>query len=410
MRGWLAVLLFAGSAALASEPARVDRIKIFGNVLTRDFVVLRELGLKTGSPFSEDAIPGDKARLERLGLFRNVEINAVPDSSRNRYSLLVLLKEKRGWTLDPILVYDRLFGWIAGCAVVQKNVFGRRQNFRVGFKIGGVEQVYALGSDPWFGGPLRLFAELRASWMKFQYRYPDYESRFRLSSDEASAVLGRSFGRLEQIGVRVSAERVRTDDPAVTLSGTGRDDLVTLECFHRWDGRDRPEFALKGFFNEICRQWIRRPSGLQFIRTAFDLRWFMPVFSWSCLAFQAQAQISEGAVPVYKRIHTGGSGSLRGFETGSIAGENCWSASAEYRFPMILESDVFGSRRAGYFGVVFADVAEAWFSKKSPDGIPDYACAGFGFHFLWDEIVLRSECGFRSQGGLFVSSATSVKF
>jgi outer membrane protein assembly factor BamA len=113
---------------------------------------------------------------------------------------------------------------------------------------------------------------------------------------------------------------------------------------------------------------------------------------------------------VYKRIHMGGSKTVRGYDTDAFACENYWMTSAEFRFPMILEAQVLGTDRAGYFGVLFCDAAGVWFLKDKPKTAPNYFCSGFGFHLLWDSVVLRSEIGFRTRGGWFLSSSTGVKF
>jgi outer membrane protein insertion porin family len=398
------------SSALNAGPMTIDRILLFGNVRTKNQIISRELKSRPGTIFSETLLREDSAWLKRLDLFSNVELSAVPDSTRRRCSLLVLLKEQSPWMLDPLLVYDGLFGWTAGCAVIHDNILGRRQQLRIGFKIGGLRQVQASWADPWFGGSLRLFGEVRMNLTRFRYLYADFQPHFRMADDELGVSLGRSFNRCEQIGVRVTGERVRADDPSVTFSGNGRDDLVTLECFQRWDSRDRPDYPLRGWFCEAGRRWTGPVSGFRFARTFFDFRRYLAVHASSCLALQAQSQISDGTVPVYKRIHVGGSKTLRGYDTDAIAGESFWMTSAEFRFPWILENHVLGTDRAGYFGVLFMDAAGVWYSKDREKARPNFFCAGFGFHFLWDSVVLRSEIGFRNRGRWFVSSATGVKF
>ena len=409
MRSRLLFLILL-SSALHADPMTVDRILFFGNIKTQDRVILRELRSRPGTVFSEILLRKDTAWLKRLDLFRTVQLSAVPDSTRRLCSLLVLLKEQSPWTLDPLLVYDGLFGWTAGCAVTHDNVLGRRQQLRIGFKIGGIRQVQASWSDPWFGGSFRLFAELRASRTQFRYLYKDFQPHFRMTDDEFGIAFGRSFGRCEQIGIRVTGEQVRTDDPSVTFSGTGRDELMTLEFFQRWDSRDRPEYPLRGWYGEAGRRWTGPVPGSRFAQTFFDIRGYLALPAFSCLALQAQSQISDGTVPVYKRFHVGGSKTLRGYDTDAIAGENFWMTSAEFRFPWILENHVLGTDRAGYFGVLFMDAAGVWFSKDKEKARPNFLCAGFGFHFLWDAVVLRSEIGFCAHGGMFLSSSTGVKF
>jgi len=406
----LLLFLILLSSALTAGPMTVDRILFFGNVRTQDQVILRELKSRPGTIFSETLLRKDTAWLKRLDWFRNVELSAVPDSTLRRCSLIVLLKEQSPWMLDPLLVYDGLFGWTAGCAAIHGNVLGRRQRLRIGFKIGGIRQVQASWADPWFGGSFRLFAELRASRTQFRYLYTDFQPHFRMTEDEFGIALGRSFGQCEQIGIGVTREQVRADDPSITFSGTERDELVTLECFQRWDSRDRPEYPLRGWYSEAGRRWTGPVSGFRFARTFFDVRGYLPFPASSCLALQVQSQISDGTVPVYKRLHVGGSKTLRGYDTDAIAGENFWMTSAEFRFPWILERHVLGTDRAGYFGVLFMDAAGVWFSTDRTKARPNFLCAGFGFHFLWDVVVLRSEIGFRTHGGWFISSATGVKF
>jgi outer membrane protein assembly factor BamA len=411
----LAASLIPAGAVQARSKSGKDRprdaVFLYGNIRTRDYVVLRELrDLPAGRP-SDAWLAKRGAWLERLGPFRSALLVTMRDSARAVPRLAVLLKEKSGWSLDPALSYDGLFGWIAGCAVDQHNLFGRNQLFRAGFTTGGIDKQEIFWSDPWFCGPLRLFAELAGSHVSYPYRYPDYRPVFRVTSDAASAVLGRGFGRSLAVGYRRTWERMESGDPAALLSGGRRDELVSDECFGRWDRRDRVEYPLSGQYAIAGREWTEESvTGRRFGRSYFDCRAYLPASSGSCLAVQAAGQLLDGRIPVVKRLHWGGSSTLRGYDSGVLAGDRLLAFGAELRFPILLEPEVLGARRAGIFGVWFAECASIRFAGASRTLEPNVGTSGFGVHFIWDTIVLRAEWGVRADGGVFVTSSSGVKF
>ncbi len=400
---------WAGEAG-GSDPSR-PAVFLFGNSHTRDFIVLREMGkLPSGVP-SDTWLKKQADRLERIGPFRTAVVLTVRDSAGPVPRLAVLLREKGRWSLDPALSYDGIFGWTAGLAAVRYNLFGRNQRVRAGFRTGGLDKAGISWTDPWFCGSLRLFAEMEATHASYPYRYPDYRPVFRVLSDAASVALGRGFGRALAVGVRRTLETVKSGEPAALVSGGGVDRFISDECFLRWDDRDRPEYPLSGLFAEAGRQWTGETgSGRRFGRSYFDCRAYAPAAAGARLAVQASGQFLDGCVPVIKRLHWGGSSTLRGYDSGILAGDRLLAFGAELRFPVLLEPDVLGARSAGVFGVFFADCASIRFSERSRALAPNAGAAGAGFHFIWDTIVLRAEWGVRADGGVFVTSASGVKF
>jgi outer membrane protein assembly factor BamA len=397
------------AAAVLRAQAPVDSIRLFGNGSTRDRTVLAELRVQPGKPAPPAMLEADRRWLERLGWFRTVDVVSVPDSSGAGCTVLVAVKEKNRWRLDPVLSEDDLFGWTAGATVTRRNLFGRGQDFSVGFRAGGVDQASVEWTLPWAAAGLRGFAEVRGRASSMPYPFTDYKPEFREHSAELEIAGGVTVGRRIRIGACAAAERVRTDDPAATLSGTGEDRWTSLGAFGKVDSRDRIDYPRRGGSAEAAVRLAQTPAAARFVRSSVDLRRFVPVAGMSCLALQAAGEWLNGDVPVYKRLHLGGSKTLRGYPNGWIAGENACRFSAEMRFPVWLESGLLGTGLSGWFGVLFADAAAVWFGKEWPDGAQNRFSAGFGAHALWDGIVLRAECGWRTNGGLFYTSSTGVK-
>jgi len=145
-------------------------------------------------------------------------------------------------------------------------------------------------------------------------------------------------------------------------------------------------------------------------RWDFDMRWYIPVFQSNILAVQSHVVLSNGDVPIYKRLHVGGSKTIRGYPTGFMAGENIFLASMEYRFPVLYERNPLSGIHAGWAGVLFIDMGTAWYSHENPGLDAVRLSVGFGVHLIWDRWVLHGEYGTHGEGWGFINAGTGIKF
>src|SRR6202022_1141811 len=72
----------------------IERIKIRGNIRTRDFVIRREFDLAEGDAYNRALVDRAERRLKNLDYFKTVKINTEPGSSSDRVILVVDLEEK----------------------------------------------------------------------------------------------------------------------------------------------------------------------------------------------------------------------------------------------------------------------------------------------------------------------------
>lgn len=77
----------------------VDHVLIVGNARTSRQAIERELQLKSGDPLGRDAIYESQRRLAALGLFRRVNISALPHGEETRRDLLVTVEEAPATTI-----------------------------------------------------------------------------------------------------------------------------------------------------------------------------------------------------------------------------------------------------------------------------------------------------------------------
>jgi outer membrane protein insertion porin family len=383
----------------------LDRTVLFGNVRTRDGIVLREFRLKAGRTFTGSQILKEKNWILRLNRFKRIELETRPSVQPDRKVLMIIIQEKSPWSFDPILSYDKPFGWIAGGRVSYNNLFGRQERIAAQVQLGAVNRFALSWQDPWFLGSARLFAETEIHLRRFRNVYNDHPVPFNEEDFGCGMVVGKQWGRNVRTGFSAGWEAVDASDPAANASGRRREETVTAGPFFQIDSRDWPAYPFSGCFIRLWRFQNAVGSKNLFSRTGFDTRFFAHVF-----AFQAAGEISDGNVPVVRRLHIGGGGTLRGIANGSLSGENVLFSSLEYRMPVLFEKDADTGFRFGYMAVVFADWGAAWYQNQALERNFFRGSFGFGFHGILDRLVLRLEWGTRGKGIGFISTGTGVKF
>jgi outer membrane protein assembly factor BamA len=126
-----------------------------------------------------------------------------------------------------------------------------------------------------------------------------------------------------------------------------------------------------------------------YARGSAALRLVTPLPGGHSLAFALRGGIVGERAPWYDRFRLGGSYSLRGFRDHSLsppAGHTSfWSASAEYRFPLIRGAD---PRRTRLSGLLFLDAGQGGLAAADRDALGasiDYEAVqlGAGYGVRW---------------------------
>jgi outer membrane protein assembly factor BamA len=139
-------------------------------------------------------------------------------------------------------------------------------------------------------------------------------------------------------------------------------------------------------------------SGTLFASASLDVRQYLPLTTRSNLAFRAFGGAAEGNRPT--PFYFGGLDTVRGVPFRSLNGDRGFFANLEYRFPLIdlVATPIIAFQ--GIRGVLFFDVAGAWYNdfesfdfydsdaKRFKDGIASYGWGLtvrlYGLDFNWD--------------------------
>jgi outer membrane protein insertion porin family len=198
----------------------------------------------------------------------------------------------------------------------------------------------------------------------------------------------------------------------LTVSGTGRDDLLTLNLGLQYDTRDKPEDPTKGTRLRFgLDQSIPTGNGnIGMTRLSGSASQFFPVPFFSNKkksVFVANVQGGHilGDAPPYEAFSLGGDDTVRGFQTADVGtGRSFLQASAEYRFPM-FDLKLF-KQPIDVGGVLFVDYGSLLGTQNEVIGQPgvvrnkpgDGLGYGLGVRLGTRFGIIRVEVGFNDRG------------
>ena len=395
---------------LKGQPPILENIALYGNTRTKGHIILRELNIREGELLSHSLLLKDREWLLRQDFLKRIEFQVKPGSTQDKRILMLVVQEKGFWSVSPILSNKYIYGWYAGARLTIRNIVGRRNRIDATFQVGGFKKIDVLWSNPWIGGKLRLFADLNVYHKDFRYRFKDYSPHFDERDTGILLSIGKGIGRKYKMGIRAGMEQIWVGDPSVTFTGNRVDNLSIFESFITFDSRDWPLYPKSGLYFRSWARWFGIFQPNRFQRFGTDIRFYSPIVHDNILAVQSTFEISQGTIPIYKRIHIGGGKTIRGYSTGSLSGENSFLTSIEYRFPIFYERNPLAGINVGYSGVLFIDAAATWYQHENVNTRMLHSSAGIGIHVIWDHWVLRAEYGNRGKGWGFINFGSGVKF
>lgn len=399
-----AVLLLAaarGVPAQETPPALegrvIGQVVLMGNSRTKDWVVLRELGSKPGAALDYGTLLEDEWRLTSLGVFSEVRI--WPLSVRDGVRLYVEVREQMPWVFLPILYRSHREGWTYGVGGSLTNLRGRAERLQIQATLGGLRGVRASWYTPWVWR--RIFLRLLAEHVRTEDRYND----FHPTMSAVDLTVGRPLGRWWKASVEARWAVLDSDRDGKTVSADNRDVLPRLGVKLVYDSRDAYDNPHRGWLGSagVWRTGGRLGGTVDFAEAAADLRRYQPLWLGHTLAVGAQTTFREGTVPLYKRIHLGGSETVRGWASRSFQGDNSLIAGVEYRFDLARRRVPFGPGGQlvdqGFGGAFFADTGAVWEQGESPTDAGLHSGFGLGLRIFAPFVeVVRLDYAWNTRG------------
>jgi outer membrane protein insertion porin family len=392
---------------------------------TRPFILTREMKTKPGEVINKDVLQKDLQRVFGLGLFEDLQPSFEPGEDPRKVALTLNVKERSTGNFSAGAGFSSNSGLFGTASYSQNNLGGNNQKINTQIQIGTREYLFdASFTDPWIAtDPYRtsytvnLFNRLTRP-LVFDGGTTDINlgttgvvsdpDGVPNSGDEVTGLVdsgntprvnrlggGVTFSRpftkdIDKVrtawtasaGIQYQRVSIRDEDfdinnidelgNSLSFSGTGQDDLLTVQLGLSRDLRNDPQTPTKG---SVIRVGLDQsvPVGLGSItmtRLRASYSHFFPVklvnFAKGpqALAFNVQAGTVLGDLPPYEAFSLGGSNSVRGYGEGEVgSGRSFVQASAEYRFPLL-------KFLGGIGGVLFVDFGSNLGTQDEVPGNP----------------------------------------
>ena len=317
---------------LVADPARrayVRRINIAGNNRTRDQIVRREFRQTEAAWYDGEKIRLSRDRLNRLGYFKDVEIDTqeVP-STQDQVDLNVNVVEKPTGMLTLGAGFSSAEKVTLSFGIQQDNVFGSGHNLGLQVSTSKYNQYYVLNTtDPYFteDGVSRTFELYHRS----SKPYIEQGGNYRLITSGLGLRFGIPVSELDRVFVGTAAERTELV-PGTNMLGVHAQLCQQFGCIAQnvpvtagWarDSRDSYLNPNNGKFIRVNSE-VGALGDARYAKLGGQYQQYLPITKQYTFAFNADLGVGKGlngqTLPFYKNYYSGGLGSVRGFEQGTL--------------------------------------------------------------------------------------------
>lgn len=132
------------------KPVHIDQIQIRGNRKTRDKIIRRELKLQESALFSSTALKLSRDKLNRLGYFKQVNLDTLPGGTPDTTSLLIDVEENPTGAFTFGVAYSSIDRVTGTLEVSENNLLGLGLKSKVSMEYGARKKNYVLDfEEPW---------------------------------------------------------------------------------------------------------------------------------------------------------------------------------------------------------------------------------------------------------------------
>ena len=318
---------------LQGDPSRrayVRRINVAGNTRTRDEVIRREFRQFESSWYDGDKIRLSRTRLDRLGFFTDVGIDTQDVAgTSDQVDVLVNVVEKPTGNLSLGAGFSTADKLSLSFGVKQENVFGSGNYLGLELNTSKLNRQIVLSTvDPYFtpDGISRAFDIYHRSTRPFDGQGGDYG----LKTTGGSVRFGVPFTETDTVFFGAGYERL-TIVPGVNplpvtyqnyanLFGLTSNSFPLTTGWTR-DNRDSALVPTQGRYQRVFGEWGVAGSS-RYLKASYQIQEYIPMSKQFTVALNGELGWGRGLngrpFPVFKNSSSGGLGSVRGFQQGSL--------------------------------------------------------------------------------------------
>ncbi|MGV3570341.1 MAG: outer membrane protein assembly factor BamA, partial [Ramlibacter sp.] len=367
-------------------------------VVARDEVVRREFRQFESSWYDAEKIKLSRDRIDRLNFFRevNIETQDVPGAP-DQVDLNVNVVERPTGALQLGAGFSSAERLALSFSIKQENAFGSGNYLGVEVNTSKYNRTLAFSTvNPYFtaDGISRTIDLYHRS----SRPYEDQGGNYQLITSGLGLRFGIPFSEVDTVYFGGSAERTQikpgTNIPAAYLEYAERfgytSSAVPLSVAWSRDDRDSTIAPTSGAYRRVAGE-LGVIGDARYFRSNLQYQQYIPLNKQYTLAFNGELGWGKGLsgrpFPVFKHFYSGGLGSVRGFDQGTLGPRDITGSSIGGPRKITLNAEVIApfpgagnDRTLRVFG--FVDVGNV-FGEDEPLKVDDLrASVGVGLSWL----------------------------
>jgi outer membrane protein insertion porin family len=316
----------------AGRRAYVRRIEFIGNTTTQDEVLRREMIQLEGAPASTQSISQSRQRLERLGFFRQVDVETRPVAGEpDKLDVTYTVEEQPSGSISASVGFSQSAGVIYGLGLSQTNFLGTGNRVNLGAQRSDTFTSLNFG----FTDPYWTLDGISRGYNLF-YRETDFEdsdiSTYSTDAYGGGINFGYPINEITRLnfGAAVEDLTVKTyRDTAQEITQYVEDqgaDAQSLKLTASWtrNNLNRGIMPTAGNYQRLSLETAVPGSDAEYYKLRAQARQLFPLndnHDWA-LKFSGELGyadvIGSDPYPFYENFFAGGLGSVRGFTANTL--------------------------------------------------------------------------------------------
>ncbi|TNF01970.1 MAG: outer membrane protein assembly factor BamA [Gammaproteobacteria bacterium] len=311
--------------------AYVRRIEFRGNTKTMDEVLRREMRQMEGASASTAKIEHSKVRLNRLGYFKEVQVDTqqVPGTN-DQVDVIYTVEEQPSGSIGASVGFAQTYGLVLGANISEKNFLGTGNNVSINLNQSAYTTNYGFSaSNPYFTRD-----GIGAGFSVFM-RESDYEevnvSNYSTDSMGGSLTFSYPISEVSSIGFGLGLEVLELkpgsfpSEEILDFIDENGEDFTTLTTSFNWgySTLNRASLSTAGISHRVAVEFAVPGSDLEYYKTSYAGQYFRPLSQSLTLRMRTDLGYGDSygsgdRLPFFKNYFGGGWGSVRGYKKNTL--------------------------------------------------------------------------------------------
>lgn len=326
-------------------PFRVDSIKIVGNEITKENVILNEIDFRIGESLDSARLFFNRERIFSLKIF--TDVNLLQEKNDTLNILVINVKESWYiWLIPQLFFADRDYSKISyGLRLDLNNFRGMNEEIKLIFTLGFDPSLRISYRVPYLFKSENIFSDFLLETVNAENRSliaeEIYGEDFKQKIYSFRFNLGKRFDLFNRLALTSGFNYIETPKyfPKINASEDRIDRVFYLGLRYTYDTRDLIQFPTNGeiFISDLTNKGFGFDN-INYQIFFFDYRKYFPLSSDLSAKFRVMTRQAIGDdVPFYDQSFIGLNERIRGHFSLQQEGNSSYFSSVEINFPIIKE-------------------------------------------------------------------------